>query len=43
MALIETLIALLVARGGDEAQARISSYEELRNKSQVYWSATKKR
>ena len=43
MALIETLIAMLVARGGDKAQARISSYEELRNKSQVYWSAKKKR
>lgn len=43
MALIETLIAMLVARGGTEAQARISSYEDLRNKSQVYWAAQKKR
>ncbi len=43
MALIETLIAMLVARGGEEARARINSYEELRSKGQVYWSATKKR
>lgn len=43
MALIETLIAMLVARGGEEARARIASYEALRRESQAYWTAPKKR
>ncbi|SOH95263.1 transcriptional regulator, RpiR family [Monaibacterium marinum] len=43
MALIETLIAMLVARGGDPAQARITSYEDVRKDSQAYWVAQKKR
>lgn len=42
MALIETLIALLVERGGEAAQTRISSYENLRKDSQAYWEQTKK-
>lgn len=41
-ALIETLIAMLVARGGDAAKARIASYENLREQSQAYWVAKKK-
>lgn len=43
MALVEVLIALLVARGGEEAEARIASYEALRSESQAYWTAQKKR
>jgi len=43
MALIETLIAMLVARGGAEAQDRIASYERLRSDNQAYWVAQKKR
>ena len=43
MALIETLIAMLVARGGAEAQDRIASYEQLRSDNQAYWVAQKKR
>lgn len=41
MALIETLIAMLVAKGGKAAQARITSYETLRKDSQAYWTAKK--
>lgn len=43
MALIETLIALLVARGGAQAQDRIASYEALREETLAYWAAGKKR
>lgn len=43
MAIAETLIAMLVARGGADAQERIRSYEKVRRESQVYWSAGKKR
>ncbi|MER9026434.1 MurR/RpiR family transcriptional regulator [Mesorhizobium sp. M0815] len=42
-ALIDTLIALLVARGGEAAKARIKSYEDLRRENHVYWVAQKKR
>ncbi|TPE51923.1 MurR/RpiR family transcriptional regulator [Amaricoccus solimangrovi] len=40
-ALIETLIALLVAQGGADARERIASYELLRRESHAYWSAQK--
>ncbi|WP_424933485.1 MurR/RpiR family transcriptional regulator [Amaricoccus macauensis] len=43
MALVETLIALLVARGGEAAKERIRSYEQLRSESHAYWEARKKR
>ncbi|TMV77804.1 MurR/RpiR family transcriptional regulator [Thioclava sp. BHET1] len=43
MAVIETLIALLVARGGEASRQRIKSYEDLRQESQAYWVAQKKR
>lgn len=42
MALIETLLAMLVAQGGDEAQKRIKSYEDLRKEHNAYWVAQKK-
>lgn len=42
MAILETLIAMLVAHGGDAAQERITSYEDLRRDSQAYWMAKKK-
>lgn len=42
MSLIETLIALLVARGGEASQNRIKSYEDLRKEGQVYWAEKKK-
>ncbi|WP_146585906.1 MurR/RpiR family transcriptional regulator [Puniceibacterium confluentis] len=42
MALIDTLIAMLVARGGEAAQTRITSYEDLRKHSQAYWTPQKK-
>ena len=42
MALIETLIAMLVARGGAEAKERIMSYEVLRQETQAYWAVQKK-
>lgn len=43
IAVIETLIALLVAQGGEAAKERIRSYEELRRENQAYWVAQKKR
>ncbi|MER9191605.1 MurR/RpiR family transcriptional regulator [Mesorhizobium australicum] len=43
MAVLDTLIALLVAQGGEAAKARIKSYEDLRRENQVYWVAQKKR
>lgn len=43
MALIETLIAQLVARGGAASRDRIAAYEALRHESQAYWAAPKKR
>ncbi|MCI2399654.1 MurR/RpiR family transcriptional regulator [Aliiroseovarius subalbicans] len=42
MAVIETLIALLMQRGGDAARARIKSYETLRKENNAYWVAQKK-
>ena len=42
MALIEMLIALLVARGGETARARIATYEELRRSNQAYWGGPRK-
>ena len=42
IAVIETLIALLVAEGGEAARERIKSYEDLRQSSQAYWVAQKK-
>ncbi|MGR3592383.1 MAG: MurR/RpiR family transcriptional regulator [Limimaricola soesokkakensis] len=43
MALIETLIAHLVAQGGEASRLRIASYEKLRRESQAYWAGQKKR
>ncbi|MBD5769476.1 MurR/RpiR family transcriptional regulator [Marinomonas colpomeniae] len=42
MAVIETLLAMLMAQGGDDAQERIDSYEKLRNETNAYWVAPKK-
>lgn len=42
LAVIETLISLLVDKGGDEARRRIKSYEDLRRESEAYWVAPKK-
>lgn len=42
LSVIETLIALLVEKRGDEAKERIKSYEDLRRQNQAYWSAPKK-
>lgn len=43
MAILETLIAALVAHGGQDAQARIASYDTLRRERQAYWAPAKKR
>jgi DNA-binding MurR/RpiR family transcriptional regulator len=43
MAVIETLISILVAEGGETARTRITSYEKLRHEGHAYWAATKKR
>jgi len=43
MALIETLIAMLVAHGSTDAQTRIASYETMRKDSLAYWVAKPKR
>lgn len=42
MALVEGLIAVLIERGGKEAQERIRSYEDLRRDYNAYWIAQKK-
>lgn len=42
MALVEGLIAVLIERGGEEAQERIRSYENLRRDYNAYWIAQKK-
>ncbi|MBR7887646.1 MurR/RpiR family transcriptional regulator [Marinomonas sp. A79] len=42
MALIENLLAMLVAQGGESAQKGIKSYEELRKDTNAYWVAQKK-
>ena len=42
MAVIENLLALLVAQGGVEAKHRIKSYESLRKENNAYWIAQKK-
>lgn len=42
MSVIENLLALLVAQGGDAARDRIKSYEDLRNNNNAYWIAQKK-
>lgn len=41
MAIIETLLAMLVKMGGEQAVERINSYEDLRNKNNAYWIAQK--
>ena len=41
MGIIETLLALLVSRGGEAARRRIASYEELRKETNAYWIAQK--
>ena len=43
MAVLETLLAILVKLGGDEAAQRIASYEALRKENNVYWTAQTKR
>lgn len=42
MAVIEVLLALLMARGGEDARERIASYEKLRNENNAYWVQQKK-
>lgn len=42
MAVIESLIAILMHRGGEAARARINSYETLRKENNAYWVAQKK-
>jgi DNA-binding MurR/RpiR family transcriptional regulator len=42
MALIEGLIAVLVARGGQQAEDRIGAYDRLRNEIDAYWRRPKK-
>jgi len=42
MAVIESLISILMHRGGDEARARIKSYETLRKENNAYWVPQKK-
>jgi DNA-binding MurR/RpiR family transcriptional regulator len=42
MAVLETLLAILVKLGGDEAAQRIASYEALRKENNVYWTAQPK-
>ncbi len=42
LAVIETLIAILVKRGGADALEQINSYERLRDKIDAYWQAPKK-
>ena len=42
LALIETLVALLMQRGGSDARDRIKSYEKLRIENNAYWVAQKK-
>ncbi|WP_413693433.1 MurR/RpiR family transcriptional regulator [Psychromonas sp. KJ10-2] len=37
MAVIETLLAVLVAQGAEDAQKRIASYEALRKETNAYW------
>lgn len=40
-AILETLLALLLERGGMQAQERVHSYEELRARHNAYWVAPK--
>lgn len=42
MAVVETLLAAMVARGGEPARARIESYEALRDSFDAYWPSRKK-
>ena len=42
MAVIESLAATMVARGGDAARERIAAYEDLRNDIDAYWRRPKK-
>jgi len=42
MAVIENILALLVKRGGADAEKRIASYEELRSDIDAYWTKQKK-
>lgn len=42
LAVIEVLVAMIVAEAGEPARERIRSYEELRREHQAYWVAKKK-
>ena len=42
MAVVESLITILVARGGDDARERINAYKDLRNEIDAYWRPVKK-
>lgn len=42
LATIESLLAILVSLGGEDARARIRSYEDLRKENNAYWIARKK-
>lgn len=43
MAVIENLLALLVERGGRDAQQRIDAYDMARREAEAYWRRPKKR
>lgn len=42
MALMEVMLAMIVAEGGPEVRARIAAYEDLRKDHSAYWSNPKK-
>lgn len=42
MAIIETLLAILVQLGGEDAHERIKAYEDLRKETNAYWVSQKK-
>jgi DNA-binding MurR/RpiR family transcriptional regulator len=42
MSVLETLLATIVAYGGETVRARIADYEELRDRTEAYWRPAKK-
>jgi hypothetical protein len=42
MAVMEALLALILANGGDAVKTRIKEYESLRATHKAYWAAPKK-
>lgn len=41
MAILESLLAAVVAHGGEAAKSRIAAYEELRDRTDAYWRPAK--